>query len=151
MDFGLPIGINAHTRKAGIRALQSGLWHQSGLLIGILLLIGSKIHPVERFRSRSARPDGPKCPSVTPATPLVRICPERQWAPHGHRGKTNPEGRQVTRIGCSSNVFVIRAVGHSRTIAHNEAKVQRLLSTLIEAFASERRGLAISNEEQSDV
>jgi hypothetical protein len=56
----------------------------------------------------------------------------------------------VTRIGCfSSNVFVIRAVGHSRTIAHNEAKVQRLLSTLIEACASEGRGLAISNEEQS--
>jgi hypothetical protein len=55
----------------------------------------------------------------------------------------------VTRIGCSSTVFVIRAVDHSHEIAHNEAKIQGLLSTLIEACASEGRGLAISNEEQS--
>jgi hypothetical protein len=38
-----------------------------------------------------------------------------------------------------------------RTIAHNEVKYPTLLSTLIEACASNRRGLAISNEEQSDV
>ena len=66
-------------------------------------------------------------------------------------------GKRIQRAGgwqgldASSNVFVIRAVGHSRTIAHNEVKPQRLLSTLIEACASEGRGLAISNEEQSDV
>jgi hypothetical protein len=46
---------------------------------------------------------------------------------------------------------VIRAVAPGRTIAHNEAKPHRLLSTLIEACASEGRGLVISNEEQSDV
>ena len=62
--------------------------------------------------------------------------------------KTNPAGRQVARIGYSSNVFVIRAVGHSRTIAHNEAKVHRLLSTLIWPAPLKGRGLAISNEEQ---
>lgn len=49
------------------------------------------------------------------------------------------------------NEFVIRLIGRSRTIAANEAKAQTLLSTLIEACASNRRGLAISNEEQSDV
>jgi hypothetical protein len=37
----------------------------------------------------------------------------------------------------SSNVFVIRAVAPGRTIAHNEGKPHRLLSTLIEACASE--------------
>jgi hypothetical protein len=58
----------------------------------------------------------------------------------------------VARIGCpSSNVFVMRAVAPGRTIAYNEAKAHRLLSTLIEACASEGRGLVISNEEQSDV
>jgi hypothetical protein len=36
-----------------------------------------------------------------------------------------------------SNVFVMRAVAPGRTIAHNEAKAHRLLSTLIEACASE--------------
>jgi hypothetical protein len=39
----------------------------------------------------------------------------------------------------------------SRTNANNEVKSRLLLSTLIEACASEGRGLAISNEEQSDV
>ena len=59
MDFGLPIGINAHTRKAGHSSLSNPVYGISpGCQIGILLLIGSKIHPVERFRSRSARPDG---------------------------------------------------------------------------------------------
>ena len=53
--------------------------------------------------------------------------------------------------GCLVNVFVIRAVAPGRTIAHNEAKPHRLLSTLIEACASEGRGLVFSNEEQSDV
>jgi hypothetical protein len=48
----------------------------------------------------------------------------------------------------SSNVLVIRAVAPGRTIAYNEAKAHRLLSTLIEACASEGRGLVISNEEQ---
>jgi hypothetical protein len=51
----------------------------------------------------------------------------------------------------SSNVFVMRAVAPGRTIAHNEAKTHTLLSTLIEACASEGRGLVISNEEQPDV
>jgi hypothetical protein len=50
-----------------------------------------------------------------------------------------------------SNAFVIRRVGWGRTIAHNQTKTAALLSTLIEACASQRRGLAISNEEQSDV
>jgi hypothetical protein len=51
----------------------------------------------------------------------------------------------------SANVFVIGYVGSGRTIAHNQTKTSALLSTLIEACASNRRGLAISNEEQSDV
>jgi hypothetical protein len=46
---------------------------------------------------------------------------------------------------------VIGCVGSGRTIAHNQTKTSALLSTLIEACASNRRGLAISNEEQSDV
>jgi hypothetical protein len=50
-----------------------------------------------------------------------------------------------------SNVFVMRAVAPGRTIAHNEAKAPTPLSTLIEACASEGRGLVISNEEQPDV
>jgi hypothetical protein len=49
-------------------------------------------------------------------------------------------------LDASSNVFVIRAVGPGRTIAHNEAKAHTLVSTLIEACASSGRGLAISNE-----
>jgi hypothetical protein len=54
------------------------------------------------------------------------------------------------------NGFVIGIVGGSRTIAHNAAKDHALLSTLIlstliEACASERRGSAISTQEQSDV
>ena len=49
-------------------------------------------------------------------------------------------------LDASSNVFVIRAIGPGRTIAHNEAKARGLLSTLIEACASNGRGLAISNE-----
>jgi hypothetical protein len=60
--------------------------------------------------------------------------------------------RDWGQIGqASSNVFVIRPVRWSRTIAYNGAKTDVLLSTLIEACASRRRGLAISNEEQSDV
>ena len=59
--------------------------------------------------------------------------------------------KSVAGKDASSNVFVIGAVAPGRTIAHNEAKAHRLLSTLIEACASQRRGLAISNEEQSDV
>ena len=51
----------------------------------------------------------------------------------------------------ASNVVVIGLVGWSRRIAHNGAKSPTLLSTLIEACASNGRGLAISNEEQSDV
>ena len=51
----------------------------------------------------------------------------------------------------ASNVVVIGLVGWSRRIAHNGAKSAILLSTLIEACASNGRGLAISNEEQSDV
>jgi hypothetical protein len=54
-------------------------------------------------------------------------------------------------LDASSNVFVMGAVAPGRTIAHNEAKGHSLLSTLIEACASEGRGLVISNEEQSDV
>jgi hypothetical protein len=54
-------------------------------------------------------------------------------------------------LDASSNVFVMRAVAPGRTIAHNEAKAHSLLSTLIEACASEGHGSAISNEEQSDV
>ena len=34
-------------------------------------------------------------------------------------------------MDASSNVFVIRAVGPGRTIAHNEAKAHRLLSKLL--------------------
>jgi hypothetical protein len=48
------------------------------------------------------------------------------------------------------NVFVIERPRRSRRIAYNEGKSRKLLSTLIEACASQRR-LAISNEEQSDV
>jgi hypothetical protein len=54
-------------------------------------------------------------------------------------------------LDVSSNVFVIRAVGPGRTIAHNEAKGHGLLSTLIETCASNGRGLAVSTREQSDV
>jgi hypothetical protein len=50
-----------------------------------------------------------------------------------------------------SNGFVIGPIGCSRTIAYKGEKTSRLLSTLIEACASQRRGFAISNEEQSDV
>jgi hypothetical protein len=46
---------------------------------------------------------------------------------------------------------VISLFGEGRTIARNEVNPLRLLSTLIEACASQRRGLAISNEEQFDV
>jgi hypothetical protein len=49
------------------------------------------------------------------------------------------------------NEFVIDFFGWGRTIAANQMKTPGLLSTLIEACASKRRGLAISNEEQSDV
>jgi hypothetical protein len=42
-------------------------------------------------------------------------------------------------------------VGCSRTIANKQANLYALLSTLIEAGASERRGLAISNQEQFNV
>jgi hypothetical protein len=52
---------------------------------------------------------------------------------------------------CASNVVVIGLVGWSRRIAHNGAESPAVLSTLIEACASNGRGLAISNEEQSDV
>jgi hypothetical protein len=51
----------------------------------------------------------------------------------------------------SENVFVIGRVRRSRRIAYNEGNSARLLSTLIEACASQRRRLAISNEEQPDV
>ncbi len=50
-----------------------------------------------------------------------------------------------------SNVVVIGPADWGRRIAHNGAKPPTLLSTLIEACASNGRGLAISNEEQSDV
>jgi hypothetical protein len=63
----------------------------------------------------------------------------------------NVSGGPADGKDASSNVFVIRAVAPGRTIAHNEAKPHRLLSTLIEACASEGRGLVFSNEEQSDV
>jgi hypothetical protein len=84
---------------------------------------------------------------MTPATPLVRFRPGG-WPPagHGHRGKRILRAGRWQGLDASSNVFVIRAVGPGRTIAHNEAKAHRLLSTLIEACASKRRGLAISNE-----
>ena len=72
-------------------------------------------------------------------------------AGHGHRGKRILRAGRWQGLDASSNVFVIRAVGPGRTIAHNEAKAHRLLSTLIEACASEGRGLVFSNEEQSDV
>ena len=52
----------------------------------------------------------------------------------------------MARIGCLVKRICDQAVGPGRTIAHNEAKAHRLLSTLIEACASKRRGLAISNE-----
>jgi hypothetical protein len=58
------------------------------------------------------------------------------------------EARSAKR---SSNAFVISRVGWGRTIAYNQTNTRALLSTLIEACASERCGLAISNEEQSDV
>ena len=69
-------------------------------------------------------------------------------AGHGDRGKRILRAGRWQGLDASSNVFVIRAVGPGRTIAHNEAKAHRLLSTLIliEACASKRRGLAISNE-----
>jgi hypothetical protein len=47
----------------------------------------------------------------------------------------------------SQNEFLIGR----RTIAAKGVEARKLLSTLIEACASRRRGLAISNEEQSDV
>jgi hypothetical protein len=70
----------------------------------------------------------------------------------GRPSDTGPRGKRILRLGrwqgldASTNAFVIRAVGPGRTIAHNEAKARRLLSTLIEACASNGRGLAISNE-----
>jgi hypothetical protein len=51
----------------------------------------------------------------------------------------------------AKNAFVIGRGGRSRTIAHKRVEYWGLLSTLIEACASKRRGFAISNEEQSDV
>ena len=55
------------------------------------------------------------------------------------------------------NALVMRRRRLSRTIAYNKRKHRNLsdvvsfVVTLLEACASERRGLAISNEEQSDV
>jgi hypothetical protein len=77
---------------------------------------------------------------------VVRLCPEG-CPTSTHRGKRILRAGRWQGLDASSNVLVIRAVGPGRTIAHNEAKAHRLLSTLIEACASNRRGLAISNEE----
>ena len=90
---------------------------------------------------------------MTPATPLVRFRPGG-WPPagHGHRGKRILRAGRWQGLDASSNVFVIRAVGPGRTIAHNEAKAHRLLSTLIEACASNgRAGWLSQTREQSDV
>ena len=51
----------------------------------------------------------------------------------------------------SSNEFVIELLGERRRIARNGVYADTLTSTLIEACASQRRGLAISNEEHPDV
>jgi len=77
---------------------------------------------------------------------------QRQNENHGygsHGGFIAPDCGKIGQA--PANVFVMRLVSRSRTIAHNQTNTRALLSTLIEACASERRGLAISNEEQSDV
>jgi hypothetical protein len=50
-----------------------------------------------------------------------------------------------------SNEFVIELLGECRRIARNGVNSLVPTSTLIEACASQRRGLAISNEEHPDV
>src|SRR5260370_33605841 len=67
-----------------------------------------------------------------------------------------PRLRQVGRA--SSNAFVIRLGGESRTIAYNEGETRNLSSTLNFTIHSDRglrlpegRRLAIPNEEQSNV
>jgi hypothetical protein len=50
-----------------------------------------------------------------------------------------------------SNEFVIELFGKRRRIARNGVYADQLTSTLIEACASQRRGLAISHEEHPDV
>jgi hypothetical protein len=54
-------------------------------------------------------------------------------------GGRHPLGRVI-----SKNAFVIEFVARSRRIAANKDNARTLLSTLIGACASNRRGLAIS-------
>jgi hypothetical protein len=50
----------------------------------------------------------------------------------------------IRLVVISKNVFVIKFAARSRRIAANKDNARTLLSTLIEACASNRRGLAIS-------
>jgi hypothetical protein len=53
-------------------------------------------------------------------------------------GRDRRRGAASAARSGRSNIFVIRLVGGSRTIANNEVQVYTLLSTLIEACASKR-------------
>src|SRR5216684_5969192 len=116
----------------------------------------------EKSRRRHLQ-DHPRSRVVTAsflkAPRLARGRETRHCRPPGNHERRNPAlaGQVCWRLFETmsarhpSNAFVIRRVGSSRTIAYNQTKTAVLLSTLIEACASQRRGLAISNEEQSDV
>jgi hypothetical protein len=129
--------------------------------------------PSEKCRSRR------RCPLATALEPVrdrfcrgIRGCAVRGFVPRQQNIRIDLDGNgeqrqhkndrygshlRIDRAGlrpnrsASANVFVIGRLRGSRRIAYNGGNSRRLLSTLIEACASQRRRLAISNEEQPDV